>query len=213
MPLEESEIDAILAVAVLMHLRYLYRAARTTGAMPGYERVVPTDMVVEIGGKHYPAIAEPIAGRPDEGFDISTDGRALAIHSDWRIGDPVLRATINAVPQRFKVERSGLGYKLFHQGAEIDVIVYRKRVGELAKIVPERKPRDMSKFVIAPMPGLLRSLAVAVDDSVSPGSELATLEAMKMENILKSSRFGRIAKLHASEGDTLTVGQVIVEFE
>jgi propionyl-CoA carboxylase alpha chain len=79
--------------------------------------------------------------------------------------------------------------------------------------VPERKPRDMSKFVIAPMPGLLRSLVVATGDSVSPGSELATLEAMKMENILKSSRFGRIAKLHAGEGDTLTVGQIIAEFE
>jgi propionyl-CoA carboxylase alpha chain len=56
-------------------------------------------------------------------------------------------------------------------------------------------------------------LAVAVGDSVSPGGELATLEAMKMENILKSSRFGRIAKLLAHEGDTLAVGQIIAEFE
>ncbi len=212
-PLEEPEIEAIVAAATLMHLRYLYRAARTTGAMPGYRRAVPREMVVEIGGTHYPVIADPIAGGPDEGFDIVTGGRALAIHSDWRIGDPVLRATINAAPRRFKVERIGLGYKLFHQGSEIDVIVYRKRVAELAKIVPERKPRDMSKFVVAPMPGLLRSLVVGVGDSVSPGSELATLEAMKMENILKSSRFGRIAKLLVHEGDTLTVGQVIAEFE
>jgi propionyl-CoA carboxylase alpha chain len=212
-PLDESEIDAIVAAATLMHLRYLYRAARTTGVMPGYQRVVPKEIVVEIGGVQYPLSAEPIAGGPDEGFDIRAGGRILAIHSDWRIGDPVLRATINAVPQRFKVERNGLGYRLFHQGAEIDVIVYRKRVAELAKIVPERKPRDMSKFVIAPMPGLLRSLAVAVGDSVSPGGELATLEAMKMENILKSSRFGRIAKLLAHEGDTLAVGQIIAEFE
>jgi len=212
-PLDASSIGIIVAVATLMHLRYLYRAARTTGAMPGYQRLVPKDLVVEIDGTQHPVVAEPIVDQPEEGFDIVTGGRTLAIHSDWRIGDPVLRATINAVPQRFKVERSGLGYKLFHQGAEIDVIVYRSRVGELAKIVPQRKPRDMSKFVIAPMPGLLRSLVVATGDSVSPGSELATLEAMKMENILKSSRFGRIAKLLAHEGDTLAVGQIIAEFE
>lgn len=212
-PLQDCEIDTITAVATLMHLRYLYRAARTTGAMPGYQRLVPTDWVVEIGGTQYPVSAEPIVGRPDEGFDIRINGHTFAVRSDWRIGDPVLRATVNTQPQRFKVERSGLGYKLFHQGAEIDAIVYRKRVGELAKIVPERKPRDMSKFVIAPMPGLLRSLVIEVGDSVSPGSELATLEAMKMENILKSTRFGRIAKLLAKEGDTMAVGQPIAEFE
>jgi propionyl-CoA carboxylase alpha chain len=120
---------------------------------------------------------------------------------------------MNNVPQRFKVERGGLGYKLYHMGAEIDVIVYRKRVAEFAKFMPERKPRDMSKFVTAPMPGLLRSLAVEEGDSVSPGAELGTLEAMKMENILKATRFGQIAKLHVREGDTLTVGQIIAEFE
>ncbi|MBK8907175.1 MAG: acetyl-CoA carboxylase biotin carboxylase subunit [Rhodospirillales bacterium] len=211
--LDKSEVDAIVAAATLMHLRYLYRASRITGAMPGYERIVPKDWAIEFGGAQYPVHASPMGDQPEKGFDIVMDGRSLAIHSDWRIGDPVLRCTINAVPQRFKVERNGIGYKLFHQGAEIDVIVYRKRVGELARIVPDRKPRDMSKFVISPMPGLLRSVAVDEGDSVSPGSEVAVVEAMKMENVLKSSRFGRIATLHAKEGDTLTVGQVIAEFE
>jgi propionyl-CoA carboxylase alpha chain len=212
-PLDESETNAIIAAATLMHLRYLYRASRTTGIMPGYPRVVPTEVVVEISGKQYPVTATPIAGGPDEGFEIDTGSQLLAVRSDWRIGDPVLRATMNNIPERYKVERSGLGYRLYHMGAEIDVIVYRKRVAEYAKLMPERKPRDMTKYVQAPMPGLLRSLAVGEGDSVSPGSEIGTLEAMKMENILKASRFGRIAKLHAGAGDTLAVGQIIAEFE
>ncbi len=212
-PLDERETDAIVAAATLMHLRYLYRASRTTGVMPGYPRIVPTEVVVEIDGEQYPVTAKPVAGGPDEGFDIDTGNQLLSVHSDWRIGDPVLRATMNNVPQRFKVERSGLGYRLYHMGAEIDVIVYRKRVAEFAKLMPERKPRDMSKYVQAPMPGMLRALAVEEGDSVSPGSELGTLEAMKMENILKASRFGRIAKLHAAAGDTVAVGQIIAEFE
>lgn len=212
-PLAEAEIGNIVAAAALMHLRYIYRASQTSSAMRGFERIIPQDWVVVIGGEQYPVSVEPIADHPEEGFDLTLNDRTMAVHSNWKVGDPVLRCTINAMPQRFRVERSGLGYKLFHQGSEIDVIVYRKRIGELAQIVPPRKPRDMSQFVLSPMPGLLKSVAISEGDSVGPGSELAVVEAMKMENVLKSSRFGRIAKLHANAGDTLSVGQIIAEYE
>jgi propionyl-CoA carboxylase alpha chain len=212
-PLDAGQIGNIVAVAALMHLRYIYRASRIAGAMPGFGRVIPRDWVVVIGDTHHPVNVEPIADRPEEGFHITTADGTTAIHSDWKVGDPVLRCTINAYPQRFRVARSGLGYKLFHLGSEIDVVVYRKRIGELAKIVPERKPRDMSKYVMSPMPGMLKTIAVEEGDSVGPDSELAVVEAMKMENVLKSSRFGRIAKVHANAGDTLSLGQIIAEFE
>jgi propionyl-CoA carboxylase alpha chain len=71
----------------------------------------------------------------------------------------------------------------------------------------------MTKYLLSPMPGLLRSLSVEVGDRVEPGVELALVEAMKMENILRSQRAGRIAKVAAKPGDTLAVGQVILEFE
>jgi propionyl-CoA carboxylase alpha chain len=124
-----------------------------------------------------------------------------------------MRCTVNAVPQRFKVERAGIGYRLYHLGAEISVIVYRKQVAELAKLMPERKAADMSKFVVSPMPGLLRSLAREAGDKVGAGDEIAVVEAMKMENIIRSTTPGVIARFHAEPGDTVKVGQIIAELE
>jgi propionyl-CoA carboxylase alpha chain len=80
-------------------------------------------------------------------------------------------------------------------------------------MMPERKPPDMSKYLLSPMPGLLQSLAVEPGERVDSGDELAIVQAMKMENILRAARAGKVMKLHAKAGDTLSVGQIILEFE
>jgi propionyl-CoA carboxylase alpha chain len=63
------------------------------------------------------------------------------------------------------------------------------------------------------MPGLLSQLMVGAGDDVKPGQHLAVVEAMKMENILGAERDGRVRKLLAAVGDTLSVDQPILEFE
>jgi propionyl-CoA carboxylase alpha chain len=182
--------------------------------MPGYQRKIPTVWEVTVNGRPYPVELVGFVGSgSEEGFDVSIDGHLTAVRSDWQVGDPILRCEVNATPQRFKVEPSGLGFKLFHMGAEVEVVVHRKSVADLIKLMPERKPPDMSKYLISPMPGLLRSVAAEAGDRVEPGVELAIVEAMKMENILRAARSGKIAKIHANPGDTLTVGQIILEFE
>jgi len=212
--LEPQDLDSIIAVAVLMHLRYMYRAKNVSGQMPGYGRKLHPDWVACIAKTYFPVSVEEHAGRgSEEGFDINRDGHTLSIRSDWVVGDPVLRCTINAVPHSFKVERIGIGYRLYHLGAEVDVLVYTEEVARLAKMMPERKPPDMSRFLVSPMPGLLQSLAVEAGERVDSGDELAIVQAMKMENILRAAQAGKVTKLHAKAGDTLAVGQIILEFE
>ncbi|MFO1127877.1 MAG: acetyl/propionyl/methylcrotonyl-CoA carboxylase subunit alpha [Rhodospirillales bacterium] len=213
-PLEANELDDIIAVAILMHLRYMYRAKNVSGQMPGYGRKMDRAQVAAIGKNYFPVTIEEHGGRgSEEGFDITREGHLLSIRSDWEIGEPVLRCTINAVPQSFKVERVGIGYRIYHMGAEVDVVVYTAKVAELAKMMPERLPPDMSKFLISPMPGLLQSVAVEAGEKVDSGDELAIVQAMKMENILRALRPGKVGKIHAKAGDTLSVGQIILEFE
>ncbi len=212
--LDKEELDHIIAVAMLMHLRYMYRAKNVSGQMPGYGRKINEEWVAVIEDTYFPVGVEAHSGRgSEEGFDIIRDGRTLSIRSDWEIGEPVLRCTINAVPQSFKVERLGIGYRLYHLGAEVDVVVYTTRVAELASMMPKRLPPDMSKFLQSPMPGLLQSVAVEPGEKVDTGDELAIVQAMKMENILRAAQSGKVSKIHAKAGDTLAVGQVILEFE
>ena len=72
---------------------------------------------------------------------------------------------------------------------------------------------DLSKLLICPMPGLLVKLHVGEGEEVQPGQPLATVEAMKMENILRAEKQGTVARLNASEGESLMVDAVILELE
>ncbi len=213
-PLDARDLNDIIAVAVLMNLRYEYRGTLISGQMPEYGKQMPKEWVVEIDGVFHPVSETPASGRgAEEGFDLVIGDRTVVIRSSWQIGDPVLDCTINAEPRAFKVERSDLGYRVYHRGAEVYVMVYRHDVAEFAKMMPKRQERDLSKFLLSPMPGLLRHLAVTEGEKVNPGDDLAVVEAMKMENMLKATAAGRIAKIHAAVGDSLKVEQIILEFE
>jgi propionyl-CoA carboxylase alpha chain len=207
-------MNDIIAVAALMHLRYVYRGSRISGQMPSYGKRIPMEWMAVVNGEFYPVtVTPPRQDSSEEGFDLHINDHSIVIRSTWQIGDPVLDCTINAKPRAFTVERNGLGYRLHHLGAEIDVRVYRGDVAELARMMPKRKAPDLSKFLMSPMPGQLRSLAVSEGEKVNAGDELAIVEAMKMENALKAGQAAVIGKVHAKPGDVLSVGQVILEFE
>jgi len=62
------------------------------------------------------------------------------------------------------------------------------------------------------MPGLLTKLLVAAGDTVNAGDDVAIIEAMKMENLLKADAGGVVAEIHAAEGENLMVDQPILSF-
>ena len=99
------------------------------------------------------------------------------------------------------------------RGADLKVLVRTPRAADLARLMIEKLPPDTSKFLLCPMPGMLVKLAVAEGDEVQEGQTLATVEAMKMENILKAERSGVVKKIKAAAGDSLKVDAVILEFE
>jgi propionyl-CoA carboxylase alpha chain len=90
--------------------------------------------------------------------------------------------------------------------------VLTPRVAQLFALMPVKQAPDLSRFLLSPMPGLLIRVAVAEGQEVKAGEELCVVEAMKMENVLRAERDGRVAKLHAAPGDSLAVDQVILEF-
>jgi len=71
---------------------------------------------------------------------------------------------------------------------------------------------DKNKAVVAPIPGVILTVAVCAGASVKVGQELCVLEAMKMKNAIRSTRAGTIANIYISEGDHVKHGQVLVDF-
>jgi len=67
-------------------------------------------------------------------------------------------------------------------------------------------------IIKAPMPGLIITLKVNEGDTVKAGDQLLILEAMKMENILKSTGDGVVRKINVKKGDSVEKNQVLIEF-
>ncbi len=204
-----DEPSLLITVAATIHRRYRDRAARITGQLPGYEPTVDDHWVVVIGGQTHPVVVQPVEG----GHDVRYGDDAFHVVSDWQFGQPIFRGTVNGTEVCIQVERRNMKYRLFHWGAQVDILVLSARAADLLARMPIKEPPDMSKYLLSPMPGLLAQMTVAVGDEVKAGQHLAVVEAMKMENVLLAERDGTVAKILAEVGGTLAVDQPILEFE
>ena len=198
----------LLSVAAFVHRRYIDRAAKVDGQLPGHELLVGDEWVVVRNGEQHPVTVIPAEG----GYDVVYKGETLKIRSSWNLGEPLFIGTVNGEPFTMQVERHKLAYRLFHWGTQADLTVLRARAAELLSLMPEKQAPDMSKFLLSPMPGLLREVAVKVGQDVKAGEKLAVIEAMKMENILKAEQDGKVKKISAAAGESLSVDQIIIEF-
>jgi propionyl-CoA carboxylase alpha chain len=145
-------------------------------------------------------------------YVVHFEGKSYTVCSNWQPGQFVFRGKINEDRICVQVDRDGIGYRLFHGGAEVNVKVLSKRAAELYALMPAKTPPDTSKFLLSPMPGVLVSLAVQEGQEVKAGDALAVVEAMKVENILRADRDGMVLKLHAAARTSLSVDQKILEF-
>ena len=198
----------LICVAAAIHRRYMDRAAQITGQMPGYERKVHDDWVVVLRGHDHPVTVTPIPG----GHQVADGQRTSTVLSDWQFGRPLFRGSVDGQPVCIQVERRHLIYRLIHWSAQVDLMVLTRRAAELHRLMPVKAPPDTSRQVLSPMPGLLAAVHVKPGDEVCTGQDLAIVEAMKMENVLRAPRDGRVDKVLAAPGDSLVVDQPILEF-
>jgi len=199
----------MVAVAAIVHQAY---ARRASSANPHFRTRAPvangTWMVRLAGANHSVSIVETSVGHA-----VIEGRRSRELVSDWKLGEPIFRGRIDGKSIVVQVDRVGVGYRLSTGGVRLKVAIYSPRAAELARHMIEKAAPDLSKFLVSPMPGLLVSLLAKEGEVVKPGQELAVIEAMKMENQLRAEREGRILKLHAKPGDSLSVDQIILEFE
>jgi propionyl-CoA carboxylase alpha chain len=143
---------------------------------------------------------------------VLAEGRELRVASDWTPGEPVWNGLIDGVAIAAQVRPILNGFTLAHRGISVEARVYTRREAELAGLMLERKGADNSKTLLCPMPGLVKTISVHVDQQVKAGESLCMVEAMKMENVLLAERDVTIKKILAKEGDSLAVDAVIMEF-
>jgi len=209
--LTAEEKARLVSVAAVIHHQYQARNAQISGRLrPAPQNSGCREWVVLLGdgSRHRVTVKETAGGHAVESGDTHHE-----LVSDWRVGEPLYHGSVDGETVSVQIDRKGIGYRLSFAGAEFDLRVLDPRAAELAALMPVKQPPDLSKFLLSPMPGLLVSLAVTVGQEVKAGQELAVVEAMKMENLLRAECDGRVAFLHAAPGDSLAVDQAILEFE
>lgn len=210
--LKPEDSGLFAAVAAVIQDRFEARERRLTGQEENRAPKLPTDYTVFLGDKDLTEVTLHLE-RLADGTRLTIDGRDIVVESGWKPGSPIFRASIDGAERLFQIDRDGAGFVLSHDGARIRALVLESRHAKLRRLMPYKPPPDMSKFLLSPMPGLLVRLMVQEGDTVEAGKELAVVEAMKMENVLRATSGGTVLKAHAAEGDSLAVDQPILEFE
>jgi propionyl-CoA carboxylase alpha chain len=213
--------DFLVALAAFVRRRSRERAAGLSGQLPGYDVKVGqtyTIITLDAHGAHQHTQVEVDDSMGSHGTAIiKVNGKNYAIASESRINDVAIKGTVNGQPFTAQVERGSsknpLGLQIQHNGTRIDAMVVSPRMAELFKLMPFKAPPDLSRFVLSPMPGLLVDVAVKPGQKVLAGERVAVIEAMKMENVLFALQDGVVKSVVANQGESLTVDQVIVEFE
>ncbi len=208
--LPETELKRIAAACAAMHRVAEIRRARISGRIGNHERHVGEDWNVKLQGQSFDVT---IAADHDGSNIRFADGSSLRVTGDWTPGDMLATMTVDDAPLVLKVGKISGGFRIRSRGADLKVHVRTPRQAELARQMPEKLPPDTSKMLLCPMPGLIVKVDVEVGQEVQDGQALCTVEAMKMENILRAERKGVVSKINAAVGDSLAVDEVIMEFE
>ncbi|KZY55280.1 acetyl/propionyl-CoA carboxylase subuit alpha [Erythrobacter sp. HI0063] len=194
----------LAAVAGVIATADADRARRIEGQLSD-DLYAPGDWTVRLGDTDYRVTLEEEA--------ITVDDAPVALQMEYTPGERMVEVELDDQALTLQLEPTRTGYAITTRGAKHTVRILQTRIAHLADHMIEKIPPDLSKMLICPMPGLLVKLHVEEGEEVQPGQPLATVEAMKMENILRAEKEGTIAKINAEEGESLAVDAVILELE
>ncbi|SMF58339.1 propionyl-CoA carboxylase alpha chain [Xaviernesmea oryzae] len=212
---DEAAARKLAAIAALVNQTLQERAVRISGTIGNHRRVVGREWIVALAGFEEMVTLETTS---DGATVVFADGTRLSAASGWLPGRSHAAFHLGGSKRGgetmgVKVNLIGSAIRLRWRGMDVTAHVRSLRVAELARLMPKKLPPDTSKMLLCPMPGVITSVAVKMGDAVEAGQTLATVEAMKMENVLKAERKGVVKRVAASAGQSLAVDELIMEFE
>ena len=163
--------------------------------------------VVDVGGRSVDVEVD--------GDQITVGGRVLPASLSELTGTPVALLSLGTRVHRVVVSRdSSRGrYVLSLDGRRYDVEALDERTHAIRQLSSSASGPKGPAPLVAPMPGLIVRVAVEVGATVQPGQGLVVMEAMKMENELRSASAGTVKAIRAEPGTAVERGAVLVELE
>jgi biotin carboxyl carrier protein len=143
---------------------------------------------------------------------ISIDGQAQN-YSLQPLGENRYSLLVGQRSYRLQMVRSNGTINVMLDGEYFPIRVEDERMRTMRELVQASGAGSAGDVVVAPIPGLLTKINVAVGDKVHKGQGLLILEAMKMENEIKASGEGTVKKILAEEGKPVEKDQQLIIIE
>ena len=211
-----QERDRLAIVAAMIDNMGNARRRQISHQMEGAPVHFTLERIVRLGGERVDLSITVGNGKTIEVALAGANGKVRKrahVETDWWFGEPIWFGRVDGEEFAVQVRPIPNGVRLAYRGLSVDAHVYTLREAELAALMPHKEPPDTSKMLLCPMPGLVVSIHVKEGDKVQIGDTLCVVEAMKMENILRAQRDGRVSVIEAAPGDSLAVDAVIMRFD
>lgn len=149
-----------------------------------------------------------------DGGRVVVDGRAIEAHLSRLAGTPLRHLLLGDASCTLLLAADGRGqWRAERFGERWEVEVQDERTRHIRSLTGQGQRPAGPAILKAPMPGLVVRITTAVGEMVPAGAGVVVLEAMKMENELRTVAAGRVAAIHVRPGQAVEKGQALVEFE
>ena len=146
---------------------------------------------------------------------VTHKNKEIVLHSLWKINQKIMELNINDEKCFVKINKINNfnQFSITIEDCSLDLIVAPNKNKALFNYMPEIKLEDLSKKLISPMPGLIKSINIKKGQLIKQGEELVIIEAMKMENILKSEKDCLVEDVLIKEGSSVSTDEVLITFK
>ncbi len=209
--LDSQAEEVLIASSMHIFLKNYERNGHMTGQLRNREKQISDIWVVMIDEKSY---LVNILERGSDYIKLECDRKEITLSTSWNNGEKLFRATINDRNVGVKIrENNNTGnYLLQYSGFDAFVTVCSPRIAELSKFMPKiiKNPKPLN--LTSPITGKIVRFKVKEGEEVKAGQELVVIEAMKMENSIRTDHDVKIGKIRFNEGEAVGIGQVVIEF-
>ena len=129
---------------------------------------------------------------------VAYKNKEIVLHSLWKINQKIMELNINDEKCFVKINKINNfnQFSITIEDCSLDLIVAPNKNKALFDYMPEIKLEDLSKKLISPMPGLIKSINIKKGQLIKQGEELVIIEAMKMK-----------------EGSSVSTDEVLITFK
>ena len=160
-------------------------------------------------------VIEYASNKQNSNLIIKNKNKEYSLKSNWTINEKVMQLSINDQIEFAKIDKihNFNKYSITVEDCSLDLIVSSPDTAKLFDYMPEPKYEDLSKMLISPMPGLIKDISVKQGQKIKKGEQIVIIEAMKMENILKSEKDCLIKEILVKAGDSVSADEILINFE